>query len=116
MKLIRFGDAGHERPGVLAANGRRLDATAFGEDWNEEFFGSDGLARLDSWLRNHQDDCPIVVDTVRLGPPIARPSKLVCIGLNYSDHARETGATPPAEPVIFFKSTTSICGPFDDLV
>lgn len=116
MRLIRFGDPGRERPGVLAADGRRLDASAFGEDWNEAFFGSDGVSRLAAWLRAHQHACPIVLDNVRLGPPIARPSKIVCIGMNYSDHARETGATPPAEPVIFFKSTTALCGPFDDLV
>jgi 2,4-didehydro-3-deoxy-L-rhamnonate hydrolase len=116
MKLIRFGTPGDERPGILTADARRLDAGAFGEDWNEAFFGSDGVSRLAAWLSAHQQECPVVRDTARLGPPVARPSKLVCIGLNYSDHARETGATPPAEPVIFFKSTTSICGPFDDLV
>ncbi len=116
MKLIRFGEAGHERPGVLTADGRRLDASAFGEDWNEDFFASDGVARLRTWLSAHRDSCPVVGGDVRLGPCVARPSKIVCIGLNYSDHARETGATPPSEPVIFFKSTTSLCGPFDDLV
>ena len=116
MRLIRFGDPGHETPGVLDADGQRRDVTDFGEDWNEVFFGSDGLRRLDAWLRTERGACPVVPDKVRLGPCIARPSKLVCIGLNYSDHARETGATPPTEPVIFFKSTTSICGPFDDIV
>jgi 2,4-diketo-3-deoxy-L-fuconate hydrolase len=116
MRLIRFGDAGHERPGVLMADGRRLDAGTFGEDWNESFFGSDGPARLEAWLEAHADTCPVVDDDVRLGPCVARPSKIVCIGMNYTDHARETGATPPTEPVIFFKSTTSLCGPFDDIV
>jgi 2,4-diketo-3-deoxy-L-fuconate hydrolase len=116
MRLIRFGDAGHERPGVLMADGRRLDAGTFGEDWNESFFGSDGPARLEAWLRAHADTCPVVDEDVRLGPCVARPSKIVCIGLNYTDHARETGATPPTEPVLFFKSTTSLCGPFDDIV
>ena len=116
MKLIRFGDAGYERPGVLDDSGRRLDVTDFGEDWNEAFFGSDGPRRLDAWLRTERSGCPVVPDDIRLGPCIARPSKLVCIGLNYSDHARETGATPPTEPVIFFKSTTAICGPNDDVV
>jgi len=116
MRLIRFGDAGHERPGVLTADGRRLDVGTFGEDWNESFFGSDGPARLEAWLRAQGDTCPVVDDDVRLGPCVARPSKIVCIGMNYTDHARETGATPPTEPVLFFKSTTSLCGPFDDIV
>jgi 2,4-didehydro-3-deoxy-L-rhamnonate hydrolase len=116
MKLIRFGDPGYERAGVLDADGRRLDVTDFGEDWNEQFFGADGPSRLDAWVRANRGHCPVVGDAVRLGPCVARPSKLVCIGLNYSDHARETGATPPAEPVLFFKSTTSICGPFDDII
>ncbi len=116
MKLIRFGDPGHERPGVQRADGRRLDVTDFGEDWNEAFFGSDGPRRLEAWLRTEEKGCPMVGDAVRLGACVARPSKLVCIGLNYSDHARETGATPPSEPVLFFKSTTAICGPNDDIV
>ncbi len=116
MKLIRFGEPGRERPGIQTDDGRRLDASAFGEDWNEAFFGSDGVSRLAVWLGAHQDECPAVPDRTRLGPPIARPSKIICIGMNYSDHARETGATPPTEPVIFFKSTTSLCGPFDDLI
>ena len=116
MRLIRFGDAGHERPGVLMADGRRLDVRTFGEDWNESFFGSDGPARLEAWLEAHADTCPVVDDDVRLGPCVARPSKIVCIGMNYTDHARETGATPPTEPVLFFKSTTSLCGPFDDII
>ncbi|HEY5218613.1 MAG TPA: fumarylacetoacetate hydrolase family protein, partial [Gemmatimonadaceae bacterium] len=116
MKLIRFGEPGHERPGVLWTDGRRLDVRGFGEDWNEAFFASDGPSRLESWLRAEHTRCPVVSDDVRLGPCVGRPSKLICIGLNYSDHARETGAKAPTEPVIFFKSTTAICGPNDDVV
>jgi 2,4-diketo-3-deoxy-L-fuconate hydrolase len=116
MRLIRFDELGRARPGVLAPDGRRLDVRAFGEDWNEEFFASDGLARLKAWLDSHGESCPVVADDVRLAPCVARPSKIICIGLNYTDHARETGATPPTEPVIFFKSTTSLSGPFDDIV
>ncbi len=116
MKLIRFGEAGRERPGVLMEDGRRLDVSRFFEDWDRAFFGSDGPARLAERLRAEANDCPVVAGDVRLGACVAMPSKLVCIGLNYSDHARETGATPPTEPVIFFKSTTAICGPFDDVV
>jgi len=116
MKLIRFGEPGRESPGILTGDGTRLDARAFGEDWDEHFFGSDGPARLHDWRQVQGDRCPVVADDVRLGPCIARPSKIVCIGLNYTDHARETGATPPSEPVLFFKSTTSLAGPFDDIV
>jgi 2,4-diketo-3-deoxy-L-fuconate hydrolase len=116
MKLIRFGDAGRERPGVLGPNGQRLDVSAFGEDWNEEFFSKNGLVRLDAWLTENVGSCPIVDDEERLGPCVARPSKIICIGLNYAGHAQETGAELPTEPIVFFKATTSLCGPNDDLV
>ena len=116
MRLIRFGEPGHERPGVLSPDGRRLDVSAFGEEWNEAFFGTDGLARLEGWLGEHASHCPIVDQNVRLGSCIARPSKIVCIGLNYAGHVRETGAEMPAEAVVFFKSSTALCGPDDDLV
>ena len=116
MKLIRFGEAGRERPGVQLPDGRRIDASGFGEDYDERFFGGDGLARLARWVQANAASAPVVKDTVRLGPPMARPSKIVCVGLNYGDHARETGATVPSEPVIFFKATSAIVGPNDDLV
>jgi len=116
VKLIRFGERDRERPGVLLPDGRRIDVGAFGEDWNEAFFGGDGLPRLERWLTQHAARCPTVPDHVRLGPCVARPSKIVCIGLNYAGHVRETGATTPTEPVVFFKSTTALCGPDDDLV
>ena len=116
MKLIRFGESGDEKPGVLLKDGARLDATGFGSDYNEAFFESGGLAELDSWIRKSAASAPRVPPTVRLGPPVCRPSKIVCIGLNYRDHAKETGADAPKEPVLFFKSTTSLVGPNDDLV
>jgi len=116
MKLIRFGEPGHEKPGVLDPEGLRRDVSAFGEDWNEEFFGSDGLARLGFWLAQHGLRCPVVPNDVRLGPCVARPSKIICIGLNYAGHVQETGAATPTEPVVFFKATTALCGPNDDLV
>jgi 2-keto-4-pentenoate hydratase/2-oxohepta-3-ene-1,7-dioic acid hydratase in catechol pathway len=116
MKLIRFGEPGRERPGVLRADGVRLDVSAFGEDWNEPFFGSGGLERLRVWLDAHARVCPVVDAAVRLGPCVARPSKIICIGLNYAGHARETGAKVPAEPVVFFKATTALAGPDDDVV
>lgn len=114
MKLIRFGEAGKEKPGVII-NDKRYDTSVFGEDYNEHFFETDGLNRLAGFLKDDHD-LPEVNDNVRLGCPFARPSKIVCIGLNYADHAKETNATPPAEPVIFMKSTTAIVGPNDDIV
>lgn len=113
MKLIRFGPQNHEKPGVVMADGARLDCSAFGEDWNEAFFGSDGLTRLSKWLDTQAAKAPRVRAEERLGSAIARPSKIICIGLNYRDHAKETGAELPKEPVIFFKSTTALCGPND---
>ena len=94
----------------------RVDASGFGEDYDERFFGSDGLNRLRDWARREAFHAPRLADGVRLGPPIGRPSKIVCIGLNYRDHAAESGMAIPAEPVIFFKATTSIVGPTDDVL
>jgi 2-keto-4-pentenoate hydratase/2-oxohepta-3-ene-1,7-dioic acid hydratase in catechol pathway len=116
MKLIRVGPPGAERPGLLAPDGARVDASAFGEDWDERFFGSDGLARLARWAEEHLETAPRVDEGERLGPPVARPSKIICIGLNYADHAKESGAAIPKEPVVFFKATTALSGPDDDVV
>jgi 2,4-didehydro-3-deoxy-L-rhamnonate hydrolase len=116
MKLIRFGPPGAEKPGLILADGARVDASAFGSDWDERFLGSDGFARLAAWAGPNAAKAPRVPDGARLGPPIVRPSKIVCIGLNYADHARETGQKIPDEPIIFFKATTALCGPDDDLV
>jgi 2,4-diketo-3-deoxy-L-fuconate hydrolase len=116
MKLIRFGPPGREKPGVLRPDGTRVDVSGFGSDYDEAFFGGHGLSDLAAWLQSHPEQAPPVDDATRLGPPIARPSKIVCIGLNYKDHAAETGAELPREPVIFFKSTTALVGPDDPLV
>ena len=116
MRLIRFGPVGGERPGVVDDAGARRDATAFSEDWNEHFFGTGGVRRLATWLNGHRDELPVVAEDIRWGPCIARPSKIVCIGLNYRDHARETGAPIPAEPILFAKATSSLAGPFDDVM
>ena len=115
MKLIRHGQPGQEKPGVIL-NDQKYDASAFGEDYNEAFFATDGLRRLATFLENNAGQLPLIAETERLGPPVARPSKILCIGLNYADHAREIGATPPSEPVLFMKSTTAYVGPNDDLV
>lgn len=115
MKLIRFGPSGQERPGVVLDDGTRLDCSTFGADWDERFLGGDGISRLRTFVAKNQTTLPRVEVTQRLGSAIARPSKIVCIGLNYRDHAKETGAELPKEPVLFFKSTTAVCGPNDDV-
>jgi len=116
MKLIRFGVEGNEKPGVQLKDGTRLDLSAFGQDYNEAFFGGDGLERLENWLKTNQKNCPKIDNNVRLGVPLTRPSKIVCVGLNYAKHAEEAGMTVPKEPVLFFKSTTALCGPDDDVI
>jgi len=116
MKLIRFGEPGKEKPGALLSDGSRIDASGLGSDYNEAFFGDSGLQKLNSWLQKNASSAPRVASSVRLGPPVCRPSKIVCIGLNYRDHAAETKAETPKEPVIFFKATTSLVGPNDALV
>lgn len=115
MKLIRFGQPGEEKPGVII-NENRYNVSEFVRDFDEHFFGGDGIQRLKEWVSDHHDHLKPVSEDVRLGPPLARPSKIICIGLNYIDHAKETGATPPTEPILFFKSTTAITGPNDRLV
>ena len=115
MKLIRYGEVNKERTGIRI-NHLNYDTTDFGEDYNESFFETGGLSRLETYIKKQGNKLKPLADDVRLGSPIARPSKIVCIGLNYADHARETGATPPPEPVIFMKSTTALCGPYDEIV
>lgn len=115
MKLIRWGNPGKEKTGVII-NDTRYDTSAFGEDYNELFFETGGLNRLQKFLDDNQGKLPQVAGGERLGSPIARPSKILCIGLNYADHAKETGATPPTEPVLFLKSTSALVGPNDDVV
>ena len=116
MKLIRFGQFGQEKPGLILEDGRRVDVSAAVRDYDEQFFAGDGLEKLAAWASLHSKDAPTVSPSERLGSCVARPSKIVCIGLNYADHARETGADIPKEPILFFKSTTSLCGPNDDLI
>lgn len=115
MKLIRFGTPQNEKPGVQLQDGTRLDVSAFGSDYDETFFGTEGIEKLSQWLEQHQDSCPVVASDVRLGAPLARPSKIVCVGLNYAKHAEESGMAPPEEPVLFFKASSAITGPFDPI-
>lgn len=116
MKLIRFGTPGNEKPGLQLDDGRRIDASGFGSDYDETFFGGDGLDRLKAWADANADSAPTVDAAVRLGPCVARPSKLICIGLNYRDHAEEAGMPIPKEPIVFFKATSALVGPNDAVV
>ncbi|MFT3936432.1 MAG: fumarylacetoacetate hydrolase family protein [Chitinophagaceae bacterium] len=115
MKLIRYTENGHVKTGIVK-DGKHYDTSAFGEDYNENFFTTFGLQRLDDYLKSTGNNLPEIKGDIKLLSPVARPSKIICIGLNYADHAKETGATPPPEPVIFMKATTALCGPFDDIV
>jgi 2,4-didehydro-3-deoxy-L-rhamnonate hydrolase len=116
MKLFRFGETTNEKTGVILSDGKKIDVSAFGEDYNEAFFATNGIPRLADWLENNIENCPEVADDVRIASCVARPSKIICIGLNYAKHAAESGMAAPAEPVVFFKSTTALCGPNDDVI
>ena len=116
MKLIRFGTLGQEKPGVQLVKGTKIDVSNFGEDYDENFFGTGGIERLSDWLSENESTCPVISDDVRLGVPLTRPSKIVCVGLNYAQHAAEAGMAVPKEPVLFFKSTTALVGPNDDVI
>lgn len=116
MKLIRFGAPGQEKPGIELETGKRIDVSAFGKDYTEDFFAENGLEDLKNWLSENQGACPEVDPHERLGAPVKRPSKLICIGLNYAKHAEESGMEVPSEPVIFFKASSAIVGPNDDLI
>lgn len=114
MKLIRFGAEGSEKPGILIGE-KRYDVSSIVTDYNESFFENNGLEKLKAAI-DAGTSFPEVANDVRLGSAVARPSKIICIGLNYVDHCHETNAPIPTEPIIFFKSTTSLCGPNDNVI
>jgi 2-keto-4-pentenoate hydratase/2-oxohepta-3-ene-1,7-dioic acid hydratase in catechol pathway len=116
MRLIRFGDEGREEPGVLLADGRRIDASGEFLDYDEGFFGSGGMEALAEWVADGFPGGTEVDPLVRLGPPVQRPSKIVCVGQNYLEHAKEFGADLPTEPVLFMKATSAWNGPQDEVV
>ena len=116
MKLIRFGAINNEKPGVITTDGTRRDVSAFGRDYDEAFFGGNGIQKLKHWLEKNLDNCPIIDKNIRLGPPLVRPSKIVCVGLNYAMHAEESGMDIPEEPILFFKASSAIVGPYDSIV
>ncbi|HTN36617.1 MAG TPA: fumarylacetoacetate hydrolase family protein [Arachidicoccus sp.] len=115
MKLIRYGQQGQEKTGVLI-DGKRYDTAALGQDYNEQFFETGGLEKLSAFIKENEGKLSEVNETERWGSPVARPSKIICIGLNYAKHAQETGAAIPKEPIVFFKATTALCGPYDNVV
>ena len=116
MKLIRFGERGAEKPGLLLADGRRVDASSIVSDYDEAFFAEGGLERLRRWVDDGSAaEAPVVAPDVRLGSPVPRPSKIVCVGLNFFDHAAESKMKVPDEPVLFMKASSALSGPFDDI-
>ena len=115
MKLIRFGEIGKEKPGICI-DGVNYDVSGFIKDYDEQFFANGGIPHLAWMTEQNKTMLPKVPAGVRIGAPFARPSKIICIGLNYIDHAKETGAALPTEPVIFMKATTALCGPFDEVI
>ena len=116
MKLIRFGDEGREEPGIELADGRRIDASGEFNDYDEGFFAMGGLESLAEWVADGCSGGAEVDPLVRLGPPVERPSKLVCIGKNYLEHAKELDEGIPTEPAIFMKATSAWSGPTDDVI
>jgi 2-keto-4-pentenoate hydratase/2-oxohepta-3-ene-1,7-dioic acid hydratase in catechol pathway len=116
MKLARYGNPGAEKPAVLLDDNSTIDVSSFAGDFDEAFFGGDGLRGLADWVEQKSASAPRVDPIGRIGPSLARPSKIVCIGLNYKDHAAESKMDLPKEPILFFKATSAIVGPNDDLV
>lgn len=114
MKLIRFGNEGHEKPGIIV-NDIWYDVSGIVTDYNEAFFANNDIKKLQDAVAAGTS-FPVVEPTTRLGSVVARPSKIICIGLNYVDHCLETNASIPTEPILFFKSTTALCGPNDNVV
>ena len=115
MKLIRFGPRGAEKPGLVTADGTIRDCSAHVADYDHAFFAGGGLERLQA-VAVQPDTLPAAPNDVRIGAPIARPRNVFAIGLNYSDHAKETGAAVPAEPILFMKATSAVCGPYDPIL
>ena len=113
MKLIRCGRPDLEVPAVLDPDGTRRDVSAFTPDFDSGFFARGGIPLLAAWYADHREECPVIVPEERLGCPVALPPFMLCVGLNYADHAKETGAKLPTEPVLFGKAPTAICGPDD---
>ncbi len=115
MRFIRFGPIGEERPGVMDSGGVRRDLSARFTDWDTKFFAAENASQLAQVLKSEVASFPAVPETERWAAPIARPGKVICIGLNYSDHAEESGMPIPAEPIVFLKGSNTVVGPYDNV-
>jgi 2-keto-4-pentenoate hydratase/2-oxohepta-3-ene-1,7-dioic acid hydratase in catechol pathway len=116
MRLVRFGPKGKEKPGILTGENTRLDLSGHFSDWNSAFFAENGLQRLAEVAASQASSRAVVPESERWGAPIARPGKVICIGLNYSDHAKESGMPVPAEPIVFLKASNTVVGPYDEVL
>ncbi len=115
MRLVRFGAVNNEKPGVMDGSGVRRDLSAHFHDWDASFFAGDAANQLAEILRRNAASLPMVPETERWAAPVARPGKIICIGLNYSDHAAESGMPIPTEPIVFLKAANTVVGPYDNL-
>lgn len=115
MKLIRFGDKGAEKPGIIDEQNIRRDLSGQFNDWDNVFFNGEGLKRLNHFIQSNPE-LPKIDHHVRWAAPISRPGKVICIGLNYSDHAKESNMEVPTEPIVFQKGSNTVVGPFDPIV
>jgi len=115
MRLVRFGAKGKEKPGILTGESTRLDLSGHFADWNAAFFADNGLQKLAGVVSTQAGSLPVVPESERWGAPVARPGKIICIGLNYSDHAKESGMAVPEEPIVFLKAANTVVGPYDEV-
>lgn len=115
MKLIRFGKKKQEKPGVLI-DGERYDLSSYFTDWNGDFFSNGGIEKLKTILDTELHQIPKVLQEERWGSCVAKPSKIVCVGLNYAAHVKEMNRELAEEPTIFFKSTSAVCGAYDPII
>ncbi len=113
MKLLRYGDPGKEKPGLLDTNGKIRDLSGVIPDLAGDALSASSLEKL---RKLNPENLPLISSDVRIGPCVGDAGKFVCIGLNYSDHASETGMTLPSEPIVFMKATSAICGPNDNVI
>ena len=116
IQLFRYNTPSGAKPAIRTADGKMLDVSVYTADFDEAFFTSGGIPSLNQWLAKNQNKCRPVPASFTYSSCVARPSKIVAIGLNYMKHIQESGAAVPSEPVIFFKATTALCGPNDNLI
>jgi 2,4-diketo-3-deoxy-L-fuconate hydrolase len=116
MRLIRFGVKGQEKPGIITQENARLDMSGLFSDWNSAFLGGDGPTQLAEAIAAKGSSLPVVPESERWAAPVARPGKVICIGLNYSDHAKESGMPVPEEPIVFLKAANTVVGPYDEVL